>query len=338
MSVLITGMGAVGANVGRKFIDEGYPVIFYDLIPRKLDFLVEVSDKWKFVCGDVSDAVFILETVRRHGITGIVHTALPPRDLEHPDLYFRRSVEATQDILEVARLEKLKLIFLSSNAVYGYRPDETPMREEDRVPGERIPPGPYMAMYVATKLSSEMLLTMYDTLYGLDVVTLRTSWVYGPADTHNYYPLCFLTYALHGEHLKLPSGGDHVTNYTFSDDVANGVFLAYTVRPLKHRLFNITSGRLVSARELAEAVKKIIPEAEIELGPGEMEVGLGRLDRHDLQKGLMDISRAKEELGYQTTPLEEGLRKTVEWWKKQKRIPLQDPDLTFLPREFWEPN
>lgn len=336
-SVLITGIGVAGVNIGRKFIDEGYRVIFYDLIPRKVDFLEEVSDKWEFVQGDITDVPFMLEMVRKHGVEGIIHTALPGRPVDHPDLVFRTSMEATQDIFEIARLENLKVISISSNAVYGYRLDQSPMTENDKVPGG---PDPYkhdMAMYIATKLSSETMLELYHSLYNLDAVTVRTSWVYGRGDTHNFYAQCFLFHALHGKPLDLPSGADHVANYTFADDMANGIFLAYTVRPLKHRLFNINSGRLVSARELAEAVMKVVPGAQIKLGPGEMGVGLGRPQRHHIQKGKMDISRAEEELGYNTTALEEGLRKTAKWWKQQRKIPLIDPETVALPREFWEP-
>jgi UDP-glucose 4-epimerase len=337
-SVLITGVGTAGVNVGRKFIAEGYRVIFYDLLPRRVNFLDEVSDQWLFVQGDIADMPFMLETVRKHQVEGIVHTALPPRPVDRPDWVFKTSIEATQDIFEIARLENLKVIFISSNATYGYRLDPSPMTEDDKVPGG---PDPYkhdMAMYVATKISSETMLELYHSIYNLDAVTVRTSWVYGRGDTHNFYAQCFLFHALHGKPINLPSGGDHVANYTFADDLANGIFRAYTVRPLKHRLFNISGGRLISARELGEAVMKVVPGSQIKLGPGEMEVGLGRPQRHHIQKGKMDISRAEKELGYKPTSLEEGLSKTVQWWRQQKRIPLVDPETIALSREYWEPH
>lgn len=336
-SVLITGMGVAGINIGRKFIDEGYRVVFYDLIARRVDFLEEVAGKWEFVQGDISDMPFLLESVRKHKIEGIIHTALPGRPVDHPDLVFRTTIEATQDILEVARLENLKVIFISSNAVYAHRPDPTPMKEEDKVPGGPDPYKHEMALYVVTKFTSEQILELYHSVYGTDTVTVRTSWVYGRGDTHNFYPQCFLFHGIHRKPLKFPSGGDHVTNYTFTDDLANGIFLAYTVRPLKHRLFNITSGRLVSAKELAEAVMKLMPGSSIKLGPGEMAVGIGRPQRHYIQKGLMDITRAREELGFKPIPLAKGLQQTADWWQKQSKIPLLDPQVLFLPREFWEP-
>jgi nucleoside-diphosphate-sugar epimerase len=103
-------------------------------------------------------------------------------------------------------------------------------------------------------------------------------------------------------------------------DVARGVYLAFAVRPVGHRLYNISGGRKISAREVVETVKRIIPGADIDIGPGQMEKGLGNPDQHPLQVGTMVITRAEEDLGYKATSLEEGLRETAEWYRNRPEI------------------
>ncbi len=133
MSVLVIGMGGVGVNVARKFADEGYKVVCYDIAPRRgIDFLEEANDKIVFVRGDALDIPYMLETVRKHQVEGIIHTAIAyPLPFKAPNSVFRGTIEMQKDILEVARLENLKVVSMSSEAVYGPQPDLNPMREDD---------------------------------------------------------------------------------------------------------------------------------------------------------------------------------------------------------------
>ncbi len=76
----------------------------------------------------------------------------------------------------------------------------------------------------------------------------------------------------------------------------------------------------MKAREVVATVKKIVPGVNIEIGPGQMEKGLGDHRQHPPQIGTMLVTRAEEDLGYTTTPLEQGLRETTEWYSKQPEI------------------
>ncbi len=328
-SVLITGgMGFIGANCAVKFIEEGYKAILYDIAPSELDILEEKKGQWEFVMGDVQDWRNALDAVRKYEVEGIVHCALPVGPMAAGALMppmAKANFDACYNLLEVCRLEKLKFVYISSNAAYGYRPDPNPMVETDYAP---VLTGPRAMLdeYGAMKVMCETLTAMYHDVHGVDSVSCRTSWVYGPATKAGWYPQWFLSNALAGKPAKLEKGGDHKTDYTYVKDTVRGVFLAFTVRPLKHRLYNITSGRKVSAREVVETVRKVVPGADIEVGPGQMEKGLGNLQRHALQVGTMLVTRAEEDLGYTTTPLEQGLRETAEWLKKRPEIlTLPDP-------------
>lgn len=315
-SVLVTGgMGFVGANIALKFMEEGYETILYDITQHEIDFLEEKQGRWRFVRGDVDDWRKVLETVKEYEVEGIVHCALPipSGSIEMTKANF----DACYNLLEVCRLTKLKFVFISSNAAYGYRPDSNPLLETDYAP---VLTGAPLDEYGAMKQMCEALTTMYHAVHGVDSVSCRVSWVYGPGTYRGWYPQWFLSNALAGIPVKLDKGGDHEADYTYVKDAARGVYLAFTVRPLKHRLYNITSGRKVSAREVVATVKKIVPGVNIEIGPGQMEKGLGNPGQHPPQVGTMLVTRAEEDLGYTTTPLEQGLRETAEWYSKQSEI------------------
>jgi nucleoside-diphosphate-sugar epimerase len=329
-SVLVTGgMGFVGVHTALKFMDEGYETILYDIAEREIDVLEERKGQWAFVMGDVRDWWNVLETVKKYEVEGVVHTTL----IQNPDYWNRfhkvtkPNFDACHTLLEICWLEKLKFVFISSNVAYGYRPDSNPMIESDFAPRFS---GAFLDEYGAMKQMCEALTTMYHYVHRVDSVSCRISWVYGPGTRGHlvWYPQWFLANALAGNPVKLEKGGDHKTDYSYVKDVALGVYLAFTVRPLKHRLYNITSGEKVSARNAAEIVKKIVPGAEIEIGPGQMEKGIGNLRLHPLQMGTMLITQAKEDLGYTTTSLEQGLKETAEWYRKLPEIsvaPLIEP-------------
>jgi len=328
MSVLVTGMGGVGVNVARKFVDEGYKVVCYDIAPRRgIDFLEKAGDKIAFVRGDVLDLPHMLETVRNYQVEGIIHTAIVyPLPLKTPNSVFRGTIEMQKDVLEVSRLEDLKVISMSSEAVYGPQPDLNPMKEDDPTPRSwsAEPKWRMASLYIAIKVCCEQLMKAYHYVYGLDTVIVRSCEVFGPAERTIHRPIpYFLMKALRGEPIKLESGGDHVKDYTYARDLANGIFSSYTIRPLKHRVFNITGGKIISLYEVAEAVKEAVPGATIELGPGELkaEGETHRALRDHMNSiwshGPCDISRASAELKYRPTPFRQAVIEYADYLRKQ---------------------
>jgi len=314
--VLVTGgMGFVGANIAYKFMEEGYETILYDITQREVDFLEEKKEQWRFVEGDVTDLDKVLETAREYNIEGIIHCAY----ITNPGTEGLAKVnfDACHILLEVCKQTQSKFVFISSNAAYGYRPDSNPLVETDFVP---VLTGTLIDEYSAIKVICETLTTMYHAVYGVDSVSCRISWVYGPGVFRGRYPQWFLAHAMAGIPVKLDKGREHEADYTYVKDAARGVYLAYTIRPIKHRLYNITSGRKISAGEVAETIKEIIPGAVIEIGPGQMEKGLGNPTKHPPQVGTMLTARAEKDLGYTMTSLEQGLKETAEWYRRQPKI------------------
>jgi nucleoside-diphosphate-sugar epimerase len=313
-TILITGgMGFLGLNTALKFMEEGYRTILCGRTQREDPRLEGKSGLWKFVPVDlVNDSQTVLEAVRQYEVEGIIHSALPG------GIKLETNLQTCINLLEVCRLTKLKFVFVSSNAAYGCRTDPNPLAETDYVP---VLAGSHLDEYSAMKVTCEVVTAMYHSVHGVDSVSCRVSWVYGPGATQMWYPVWFLANALAGIPTHLDKGGNFAIDYTYVKDAALGLFLAYTVRTLEHRLFNMTSGEKISARGAGETVRAIVPGARIHIGPGPMEVGLGNPKIHPVQVGSMLIKKAIKELGYTTTSLEQGLRETAEWLKKQPVIP-----------------
>ena len=115
----------------------------------------------------------------------------------------------------------------------------------------------------------------------------------------------------------MPDGADHLMDWTYAEDVAQGIFLAYSVRPIKHRIFNISQGKNVPLKELAQVVMDLVPGSKIKLGPGPFEMLTKSLGPP--MRGPGDISLAREELGYNPQfTVQKGLTELWSWIKKEK--------------------
>jgi len=159
----------------------------------------------------------------------------------------------------------------------------------------------------------------YAELYGVDFVSVRMAANYGPPIT-SAQPRAgagtittFVINALDGKPTVLEKGGDQRIEYTYVLDTVNGWALAHRAEKLKHRVYNISSGRLNSLFETAEVVRKLIPGADI-------KVGSGFLTGRGWRRPPFDLTRANEELGY--TPkyadLEKGVSSYINWLRQAR--------------------
>lgn len=333
-SVLVTGAGNVGASVGETFLNHGYNVIFYDAAKSPpaatADFITEDKGRAAFIQADVRDFDFLLKTVEEYSVEGIVHTALcgAEKSKAWTISTFRDSVypnvDAEENILEIARLKAIKVISISSVISYGAAvssgkwPPDKPLTEED--PAQLFPmapAGPYdspnFAANSCMKRLTEELVTFHFQEYGMHVCSLRLGDVYGPLDTHiNLLPV-MIRRALAGRPFELPHGGDHVDSHTYNKDIAKAIYSAFTATSLRRSVYNITAGRNWRMSETAEAVMNTIPNSVIRLGPGMFPNGMYGIS---YVRPPISVKAAQEELGYTVTPLEQGIRETAEWMKK----------------------
>jgi nucleoside-diphosphate-sugar epimerase len=299
MRILITGgCGFVGAFTALDLVGQGHRVVCYDRRAVRNDVLERAGPGVTIVEGDVTDRERLAAVVREHQIEAIAHTAAvigQEGGAADPDLMLGINLGGTVSVLEVARANGLHVVYVSTATLYGQHPDLHSLTEDAR-------PEP-VGMYDTTKLMAETLAISYHKIYGLDVVALRPGYVYGHHNSTGGY---FMDRLFRGEAIDQPVGADLPIDVTYVRDLAQGIRLALTVRPLQSRIFNITGGVLRRRGEVAEIARRLVPGSELRLGPG--------FSPTSHLRGPSDLTRARAELGYAPRyTLEAGMEDWLGW-------------------------
>lgn len=312
MAVFITGgHGHIASWTAYFLAKDGEHVILYDTNPTFPDCLSGVSKNVEFIQGDVTDFPRLTEIFqqRKGKIDGIIHTVgiMGEIVLKNPHGNVKLNIAGTHNMLEIARLFEIpKVIYTSTGAVYG------------EVPGivseDKYQPNP-SDLYSATKISSEYLGQQYANVFGLDFRIARVYFCYGPGKLPSsfirLYQLAFG--ALEGlTDLKMDKGADQKLDFTYIEDAARGTAFLYQADNLKHSVFNIATGIPTSVGDVAKLAQKYSRfHVNVELGPGQL---MKRCE-------ALDISRAKEELGFEPKfNLEVGIQKYADWLYKVLKI------------------
>ena len=313
--MLITGgAGFLGSHIARALVQRGDRVVIYDNFSAGLpQNLIDLQDKLKLVNGDILDLSFLIRTIMAEKVKRIIHTAALvgfAASIEKPALTARINIEGTLNILEASRLVGVERIMdISSEEVYGHFQYE---------PADEDHPFSPSAPYSISKVAAEGFDRFFHTFFGLDVVTIRTSWVYGPGLPRARPPKTFIENSVKGISTKMDSGADHRVDHTYIDDFVQGALLAFDVKNPKSRVFNIASGKAYTFSQMARMVEEIVPGPKISVGPGLMKYSE---TVEGPQKGALNIQRAQSELGYQPQyDLFKGLIKYVESLRASKGI------------------
>jgi len=317
MNILITGgMGALGSFATRRLVEMGMEPILYSR-HKELSLIRDIEKKVVIVEGDILDFDKLMKTIQTYKIERIIHTAaLLAGDCEsNPPKAIRINVEGTANILDAAlRCDVDRVVYTSAKGVYSEakgehaHPTYKPINED--YPAENT-----LGFYGLTKLFGEKVGCQYEQKYGIHFIALRLSSTYGPGKLLKHgvssitsMPVGMIDHAMLGKPTRAPQGADQKNDFIYSKDVGNGIALACITEGVKHRLFNIGSGKASTLLDFAHAVKEVYPKADIEIGPG-----LDYLNMGFNFYSVYDVSRAKEELGFSPRyDLEKGVRDYVE--------------------------
>ena len=313
MAVFITGgHGHIGSWAAYFLAKEGEQIILFDTNPMVPDHLAEVAQNITSIKGDVMDFPCLTEIFKKYNneIDGILHTVgvMGELVLENPYANVRLNIGGTHNILEIARqFEIPKVVYTSTGAVYG--------AVSGTVAEDQYPPSP-CDLYGSTKASCEFLGQQYANSFGFEFRISRVYFCYGqgkwPSRFIRLYRLGFG--ALEGlEDLAMDKGADQKLDFTYIEDAARGTAMLYQAEEVKHTIYNIATGVPTSLGRVAELSRKYSPFAvKVELGPGEL------MQRCE----ALDISRAREELGYEPEySVEEGVKKYADWIKAVMKLP-----------------
>ena len=321
MEILVTGGGGfIGRHLARRLIDCGHTVTVFDKIDAWSPGAAgEPNPPVRLITGDLLDPAAVRSALDVSSPRVVVHAAAlvgPTLSLEEPLLTARLNLDGTIHVLEACRAAGVgRVLFVSTEEVYGqFRHD--PASEDDPL----SPLNPYGI----TKAAAEWYVDFYHRHHRLDGYVARTSWVYGPGFPRLRLETKIIDDALEGRESLFRSGADHRTDYTYVDDLVEGLRLLIEQPRPGHRVYNIASGVSQPIREVAAILQRLLPAARITLGPGLLETGPGLPMP---QKGGLDISRARQDLGYQPrVSMETGLSRCVEAARAgRSRRPLSPP-------------
>lgn len=223
--------------------------------------------------------------------------------LENPYSYVTNNVDGFLVILECMRHYPAKrLVYASSSSVYGGN-EKVPFSETDMVDNP-------VSLYAATKKSNEMMARAYANLYGIRAIGLRFFTVYGPWGRPDMAPMLFAGAISKGEKIRVFNHGDMSRDFTYIDDIVNGVVRVAESDKYnpKRDIYNIGHGSPVSLMEFISILEEALGmRAEKEYLP---------MQKGDVKTTFADTSLLKEDYGYApATGLREGISKFAEWYK-----------------------
>ncbi len=250
---------------------------------------------------DVRDYHMVSHTLTEIKPDVVVHLAAiahANRSNKDPFSTFDHSMRTLENVLDATRSEGIHLIYLSSSMVYGNFDGEAV--SEDRVCSP-------MGIYGALKYGSEKLVIGYNQVFNLPYTIIRPSALYGERCVSRRVGQAFIENALVGEDLTVNGDGTEGLDFTYIDDLVQGIILSMIKSESINQIFNITFGAARSINQLAEIVMEMFPGIKL---------------NHKIRDGLMpergtlNISKAQKLLGYKPQhPVEEGFVQYINWYK-----------------------
>ena len=247
MTVIVTGAaGFIGAAVSARLLARGETVVGVDEFNAYYDpalksaraARLEADPSFRMVRMDVADAPAFAELVQSSGATGVIHLAAQAGvrySIENPFAYERSNLAGHLSVLEACRAAASvrQLVYASSSSVYGDRRGSGAFREDDPVDAP-------VSLYAATKRSGELMSQTYAHLYGLAVSGLRFFTVYGPWGRPDMAYFGFTEKILAGQPIEVFGEGRMARDFTFIDDIVDGVIgvLDHPGDKGAHRIFN----------------------------------------------------------------------------------------------------
>ena len=304
---LVTGgAGFIGSHLVEALVGRGHQVRVVDnLVTGKRENLAHVKGV-EFIESDLADPAVAARSVA--GCDYVLHqAAIPsvPRSVQDPRASHRANVEATLNVLLAARdADVRRVVYAGSSSAYGDTP-ELP-KHERMAPNPRSP-------YALQKLIGEQYGQIFAELYGLDVVTTRYFNVFGPRqDPSSPYSgviSLFIRALVESRQPTIEGDGEQTRDFTYVDNVVDGVLRACEARDVKGRVINVATGGRISINQLFRTLRALTG-ARVEAVYGPPRPG-------DVRDSQADITLARSLLDFRPiVTFEEGLRRTVAWYRE----------------------
>ncbi|MDA9558041.1 NAD-dependent epimerase [Vibrio sp.] len=328
MKILITGcMGFIGSQVLKRYLSDGHDAFGIDNLNDYYDIKLKQSrltdEEFKHVqLIDISIRQEIEQLFSEKSFDIVIHLAAQAGvrySIENPYVYADSNLAGHLNILEACRHSQIKhLVYASSSSVYGLN-EKTPFETADSVDHP-------VSLYAATKKSNELMSHSYSHLYGIPTTGLRFFTVYGPWGRPDMAPFMFTKKILDGETIDVNNNGDMWRDFTYIDDIVEGIVRIANVIPTRNNNWKVETGSPATSSapyaiynighgspiNLMDFIKAIENELGIEAKKNFREMQPG-----DVYKTYADTTDLFAATGY--TPkvgIEEGVRHFVKWYKE----------------------
>ncbi|MEZ5299856.1 MAG: GDP-mannose 4,6-dehydratase [Verrucomicrobiales bacterium] len=310
MHVLVTGgAGFIGSHTVERLLSAGHGVTVFDdfndfYAPAiKRETFAKFADQVTLVEGDIRDqsAVARAFETKPDAVIHLAARAGVRPSLDNPAFISRRISTAHSTCSKPPKPPHVKqFVFASSSSVYGVN-KKVPFAEAD--PIERT-----ISPYAATKLAGEQLCSNFSHLYGMRTICLRFFTVYGPRQRPDLAISKFTRLILEGKPIPRYGKGDTSRDYTYVEDIVDGVMGALAYQDSDFEIINLGGSQTVTLNELIETVEAALGQkAVIDEQPEQPG---------DVPRTSADVAKARKLLGFEPkTPVSAGVPKFVEWYQ-----------------------
>lgn len=326
-NILITGAaGFIGMHTASRMLKNGCKVIgidnlndYYDVNLKK-SRLAELQkfDNFEFYKEDIRSLEFLNKIVKEKKINIIIHLAAQAGvrySIEQPFKYTESNITGFLSILEVCKVNNIEhLLYASSSSVYGMN-RKVPFSTEDSVDHP-------VSLYAATKKSNELMAHTYSHLFGIPTTGLRFFTVYGPYGRPDMAPWIFTKSILNDEPIYVNNNGNMERDFTYIDDIVDGIFKILMDVPKKnedddlkspsrstapYKIFNIGNNKTVALKDFIKAIEKSCNKSSIKI--------MRDMQKGDVYRTFADITELKNRYNYDPkVNVELGIEKFVDWY------------------------
>ena len=321
MKILVTGVaGFIGFHLVKKLLDKKIIVYgidnindYYDIGIKKARLKeLKRSKYFIFYFISLSNKQKINNIVKKNNISYIINLAAQAGvrySITNPQEYFTSNIEGFFNILEISKENKIKhLIYASTSSVYGNN-KKFPLNEESKTDQP-------LSFYAASKKTNEVMAYSYSNIYKLPTTGLRFFTVYGPFGRPDMALFKFTKSLFTNKHISLFNNGNHSRDFTYIDDIVEGIFLLIkkpSNKIIPYNIFNIGSNAPKKLNLFIKIIEKLVnKKSKIKKLP--LQLG-------DVKKTHASINKLTKYVGYKPKyNITIGIKKFVDWYIKYYKL------------------
>ena len=331
--ILVTGSaGFIGYHIARLLLKNNYRVFgldnlnnYYSIsLKKKRNNELKSFENYTFIKADICNKNAIIKICKKFKINYILHLAAQAGvrySIKNPDIYVKNNLIGFFNVIDAARLCKIKhFVYASSSSVYGLNKEKS-FREQDRTDHP-------ISMYAATKKSNEIIAHSYSYIYGLPVTGLRFFTVYGPYGRPDMSLFLFVKKIIEGKKIKIFNYGRMKRSFSYIDDISKAVFkilfkipkysriqkkLTSDISLAPFQIYNIGNPKEVKLLDYIRIIETILGKKAIKK--------FSKIQLGDVVSTKANINKIKKSINFKiSNNINNGIINFISWYKKYFKI------------------